>query len=71
MRNLNDLDEDGNDYDYSPNELVELSRNNPRLFKEVVESNLDDGDSIEKWENRNLEWAKECLAEQRRNRKKC
>ena len=69
MRNLNDLDEDGNDYDYSPNELAELSRNNPRLYKEVVESNLDDGDSIEKWQNRNLEWSKECLAEQRHNRK--
>ena len=69
MRNLNDLDEDGNDYDYSPNELATLSRTNPRLYKEVVESNLDDGDSIEKWQNRNLEWAKECLAEQRRNRK--
>ena len=69
MRNLKNPDEDGNDYDYLPNELAELSRNDPRLYKEVVESNLDDNDSIEDWENRNLEWAKDCLAEQRRNRK--
>lgn len=69
MRNLNNLDEDGNDYDYSPNELAELSRNNPRLYREVVESNLDENDSVEKWEQRNLEWAKDCLAEQRCNRR--
>ena len=69
MRNLNNLDEDGNDYDYSPNELAELSRNNPRLYREVVESNLDENDSVENWQQRNLEWAKDCLAEQRRNRR--
>ncbi len=69
MRNLKNQDEDGNDYDYSPNELAELSRNNPRLYKEVVESNLSDNDSVEDWKQRNLAWAKECLAEQRRNRR--
>ena len=47
MRNLNNLEKDGNDYDYSPNELAELSRNNPRLYREVVESNLDENDSVE------------------------
>lgn len=65
MRNLKNTDEDGNDHDYSPNELAELSRDNPRLYREVVQSNLEEGDTIEKYHQRNLEWAKECLAEQR------
>lgn len=59
MRNLNVDWEDS--YDYSPNELAELSINNPRLYKEVVESNLEKGDSVEDWEKRNLDWAAECL----------
>ena len=67
MRNQN-VDWDDS-YDYSPNELSELSRNNPQLYREIVESNLDENDSVEKWQQRNLEWAKECLEEQRRNRK--
>ena len=56
------------DYDYSPNELANLSINNPMEYREVVGSNLEEGDSIERWQQRNLEWAKECLAEQRKNR---
>ena len=67
MRNQN-VDWDDS-YDYSPNELAELSVNNPRLYREVVESNLDDDDSVEKWQQRNLAWAKECLEDQRRNRR--
>lgn len=65
MRNQN-LDWD-DQYDYSPNELAELSINNPQEYRNVVNSNLDDGDSIEKWQNRNMEWAKDCLAQQRYN----
>ena len=67
MRNKN-VDWDDS-YDYSPNELAELSVNNPRLYREVVESNLDDDDSVGEWEQRNLAWAKECLEDQRRNRR--
>lgn len=67
MRNLNKLDEDGNDYDYFPNELEEISRNNPKLYREIVESNLYEDDNIEKWQQKNLKWAKDCLNEQRNN----
>lgn len=60
MRNNNvDWDES---YDYSPNELFELSKNNPRLYREIVESNLEDT-STEEWENRNRERAEELLQE--------
>jgi hypothetical protein len=56
------------DYDYSPNELAKLSMDNNKLYREIVNSNLEQGDTIEKYHARNLAWAKECLAEQRRNR---
>lgn len=66
MRN-NNLDwDEGGDYDYSPNELARLSIDNPRLYREVVSSNLEEDDTIEKWQERNLERAKEDLAQQRR-----
>lgn len=55
MRNKNKYFDDS--YDYSPNELAELRIKNPDEYKAVVESNLDDGDTIEKWQQRNLEWA--------------
>ncbi len=61
MKNLSDPEDDN---DYGPNRLAELSRENPRLYKEIVNSNLEDNDSIESWEQRNLEWAKECLRHQ-------
>jgi len=69
MRNLN-LSENDDDYsvDYGPNRLAELSQENPRLYREIVNSNLEEGDTIERWENRNLERAKDDLAWQRRNR---
>ncbi len=67
MRNQNS-DQD-NDHDYSPNELSRLSIDNPRLYREVVSSNLEEGDTIENWQQRNLEKAKEGLAWQRANRK--
>lgn len=61
MRN-NNLDwDEGGDYDYSPNELFEVSKNNPRLYRSIVESNLEDNDSVENWEQRNLDRAKEYL----------
>ena len=67
MRNKNRDNEDNN-YDYSPNELADLSQENPKEYRAVVHSNLDDGDTVEGWEKRNLEWAKECLADQRSRR---
>jgi len=66
MRDLNDED---NYYDYSPNELANLSVNNKEKYERIVKSNLNEGDTVHKWEQRNLEWAKECLREQRANKK--
>lgn len=54
MRNLKECNNDFNDYDYSPNELAELSIINPKLYKEIVESNIDEMDNIEDWQQRNL-----------------
>lgn len=65
MRNLHDEDDDN---DYSPNRLAELSVQNPRKYREIVNSNLDESDTIEAWQQRNLEWAKDCLAHQRSGR---
>ena len=69
MRNLKNLDEDGNDHAYWPNELAELRRTNPNLYHEVVQSNLEEDDTVEQWEQRNLKRAQEDLAEQRRKHK--
>lgn len=51
MRNWNDEEDD---YDYAPNEFYYLSRDNPKKYKALVESNLDEGDTVERWEERNL-----------------
>jgi hypothetical protein len=64
MRNNYD-DED--DHDYSPNELANLSVRHREKYEQIVKSNLDDGDTIENWQQRNLAWAKKCLEDQRRN----
>lgn len=52
MLNNND---DENLHDYFPNELATLSIKNPDKYREIVQSNLERGDTIEKWEQRNLE----------------
>jgi len=59
MRNRYDEDDD---HDYSPNELADLP---DYKYRQIVQSNLDEDDSIEKWEQRNLERAKDFLAYQR------
>jgi hypothetical protein len=51
-------------YDYSPNELAELSQRNPDKYRQVVQSNLQEGDTVRHWEQRNLEWAQECIRQQ-------
>ena len=38
----NNSDEE-DDYNYSPNELAELSVNNPTKYRDMVNSNLDEG----------------------------
>jgi len=63
MRNKNLDWED--QYDYSPNQLADLSINNPREYRAVVESNLEPGDTVEKWEQRNLEWAQQHINQQK------
>lgn len=54
MYNWND-DEDN--YNYSPNELADLAVNNPCKYREIVRQNIDEDDTVEQWERRNLEWA--------------
>lgn len=66
MRNLSDPEDD---YNYGPNELARLSYENPLKYREIVNSNLDDDDTIERWQERNLERAKEDIAWQKRNSK--
>ncbi len=55
MRNRHDEDDD---YDYSPNELARLSVDHKEKYEKIVNSNLERGDTIKDWEQRNLEWAK-------------
>jgi hypothetical protein len=69
MRNYSDPDDD---YDYSPNELAHLSESNKGLHDRIINLNLahnDDNRSIHQWEQDNLKWAQECLAQQRANRR--
>lgn len=48
-------------HDYSPNELARLSEENLKKYKEIVSSNLEPGDTIEKWQQRNLEYMQRFL----------
>lgn len=61
--------EDEEYYNYGPNSLAELSQSNPEKYRRIVNHHLENGDTIERWEQRNLEQAKEDLAQQRRNRR--
>lgn len=58
-------DEDGETRDYSPNQLAQLPKDK---LRKVVESNLEDGDTLEDWQERNMKRAKDALAHQRNNR---
>jgi len=48
------MTDDDNEHDYSPNELAELAVNHKEKHDKIINSNLKDGDTIEKWEQRNL-----------------
>lgn len=63
MRNWND-DED--EHDYSPNELANLSVDHRKKYREIVQSNLESGDTVEKWQQRNLEAMQKYLNNQKR-----
>ena len=56
-------------YDYSPNELAELSQRDPKKYNRMVSSNLSDEDSVDRWEQRNLQRARDYLAHQKANRR--
>lgn len=58
MRNLS---ADDDEYDYSPNELAELSIRHRDKYEKIVQSNLDAGDSVDKWEQHNLEYMQKHL----------
>lgn len=64
-----DGDENPEAKDYGPNALAELHRTNPEKYRRVVESNLDEGDSVERWQDRNSERAADYLAQQRLNKR--
>ena len=49
------------EHDYSPNELAALSTSRNAKYRQIVESNLDEDDTIEKWQQRNLDFAKRVL----------
>lgn len=53
--------EDGNNHDYSPNELAELSVKNNELYRSIVRQNIPDNLTIEQWENNNLKRMQEHL----------
>lgn len=55
MRNYNDYNDD---YNYSPNEMTELSINDYRKYMEIMRSNFEDDDAIDKWKRDNLEFMK-------------
>lgn len=65
MKNLNDPEDE---HDYSPNELARLSSGNNDLYQKIVQSNLDEGDTVRDWQQRNLKRAQEYLAYQRLNK---
>lgn len=67
MRNL-DLDWD-EQYDYSPNEMAELSVNNPREYKKIMRQNIGSDSDIEEFYRKNRESAQDALYQQRKNRK--
>jgi hypothetical protein len=57
--------EDEDSPDYGPNRLAELSRTDPEKYRRIVNHHLDKNDTIEQWQQRNLERAKDDLARQR------
>jgi len=66
MRNL-DLDWEDS-YDYGPNEMVELQRNNPREYDKIMSQNIGTKSQIEDWYEDNRKWAQDCLYQQRNKR---
>jgi len=57
-----DFDYACDSYDYSPNELANLAESDNSRYRQIVESNLEDNDSVEDWEQRNLDRAKKYLS---------
>lgn len=53
-------------YDYGPNELAQLSIDNYKEYRKIVQSNLEPSDTVEKWEQRNLDHAQKLINSQRK-----
>jgi len=51
---MRDNTDEDNEHDYSPNELAYLAINNKEKHDRIINSNIEDGDTIDKWEQRNL-----------------
>jgi hypothetical protein len=60
-----DLTDPDNDYNYAPNDLAHLSIWHREKYERIVNSNLKEGDTIEQWQQRNLEYAQKHLRQQR------
>lgn len=41
-------------YDYKPNQLVELEKNNPELYRSIIRQNIDEDTTVEEWQQSNL-----------------
>lgn len=57
--NTKEWEEDS--HDYRPNELAQLAREHNKLYREIVQSNLEPDDTVEAWEQRNLEYMQKLL----------
>lgn len=68
LNNLRNKYDEDDDHDYSPNELANLAESHKAKHDQIINSNLEREDSIENWQKRNIEWAQECLRQQRSRR---
>jgi hypothetical protein len=53
---MRDYESDDVGYDYGPNELVQLEKNNPELYRSIVRQNIDENTTVEQWEKNNLRY---------------
>lgn len=60
MRNLFDKEDE---HDYRPNELARMK--DKEKSDEIIRSNLNEWDTVERWKQRNLERAQKLLSRQR------
>lgn len=66
---MRDLSDEENDYDYRPNELAHLAIYHREKYERIVNSNIgvtiNNADSIDEWEQNNLENARKYINNQK------